>query len=365
VRLPDLPVIVIVEVPAAAVLAAVNVMVLLPAVTAPKVAVTPVGKPDAASATVPLKPEIAVMAMLLVPLAPGAMLKAAGVAARVKLGGGLTVSAIVALLVRAPEVPVMVTVVVPAAAVPAAVKVSVLLPDAMAPNVAVTPVGKPDAANATVPLKPFRAVMAMLLVPLAPGAMLKAAGVAARVKIGCATMVSAMVALLLRLPDVPVIVTVAGPVVAFAVALSVSVVLREPSGLNVAVTPDGKPDVARATEPLNPFCGTTVIVLAPLAAGRTLRLVGDAVSAKLGGVATDTLTPVVLCRLPDVPVIVTIEVPIAAEALAVRVSVPGLVVVAVLKDAVTPLGSPDAASVTVPLKVFCGVTVMVLAPVDP
>jgi len=366
VRPPDLPVIVIAEVPAAAVLAAAKVSAVLPAVTAPKVAVTPVGRPEADNVTVPLKPDKGVMAILLVPLEPGLMLKLAGVAARVKLGGGLTVSAIVALLVNVPEVPVMVTVDVPAAAVLAAVRVSVLLLAATAPKVAVTPDGRPDAASAIVPVNPFKAVMAMLLAALEPWLMLKLAGVAARMKFGCGTIVSAMATLPVRLPDMPVIVTVAGPVAAFAAALNVAVLLRaDEVGLNVAVTPEGKPVAERVTALLNPFVGTTKIVLAPLAPGRTLRLVGDAVSAKLGGAATVKLRAVVLRRLPDVPAIVRMEVPSAAEVLAVRVSVPGLAVLAVLKEAVTPVGRPDAARATVPVKPFCGAMVMVLAPVAP
>jgi hypothetical protein len=56
VRSPDAPVIVTVEVPATAEVAAVKVTTLLPAVTAPSVAVTPTGKPDAANVTVPSKP---------------------------------------------------------------------------------------------------------------------------------------------------------------------------------------------------------------------------------------------------------------------------------------------------------------------
>jgi hypothetical protein len=36
----------------------------------------------------------------------------------------------------------------------------------------------------------------------------------------------------------------------------------------------------------------------------------------------------------------------------------------VLKDAVTPLGRPEADSATVLSKPFCGVTVMVLDPLD-
>ena len=63
--------------------------------------------------------------------------------------------------------------------------------------------------------------------------------------------------------------------------------------------------------------------------------------------------------------IVTVEVPVAAVVLAVRVK--ELVVVAEvgLKDAVTPLGKPDADKLTLPLKPFWGATVMVLEPLDP
>ena len=92
---------------------------------------------------------------------------------------------------------------------------------------------------------------------------------------------------------------------------------------------------------------------------------GDAVSAKLGGAATVKLTVAVLLRLPEVPVMVTVAVPKVAEAPAVRVSFPGWVVVALLNDAVTPVGKPDAARVTVPLKPFSGAMVMVLMPVAP
>jgi hypothetical protein len=70
-------------------------------------------------------------------------------------------------------------------------------------------------------------------------------------------------------------------------------------------------------------------------------------------------------KLPEVPVMVTVAVPVVAVALAVNVTV--LVVVAgfVLNDAVTPLGSPDADKLTLPLNPFCGVTVIVLVPAVP
>lgn len=53
---PDAPVTVTVDAPGAAELAAVSVNVLLPETTGPNDAVTPDGKPDAESATVPLNP---------------------------------------------------------------------------------------------------------------------------------------------------------------------------------------------------------------------------------------------------------------------------------------------------------------------
>ena len=65
------------------------------------------------------------------------------------------------------------------------------------------------------------------------------------------------------------------------------------------------------------------------------------------------------------PVTVTVTVPVAAVLLAVSVNVLVLVVLLGLKDAVTPLGRPDADKLTLPLKPFCGVTVMVLAPLAP
>jgi hypothetical protein len=64
-------------------------------------------------------------------------------------------------------------------------------------------------------------------------------------------------------------------------------------------------------------------------------------------------------------VIVTVDVPVAA--VTPTVSVKELVVVAEggLKEAVTPLGKPDADKLTLPLKPFSGATVMVLEPLNP
>jgi hypothetical protein len=62
---------------------------------------------------------------------------------------------------------------------------------------------------------------------------------------------------------------------------------------------------------------------------------------------------------------VTEAVPEAAELLAVNVNALVLAVLLGLNDAVTPLGRPDADKVTLPLKPFCGLTVMVVAPLAP
>jgi hypothetical protein len=74
---------------------------------------------------------------------------------------------------------------------------------------------------------------------------------------------------------------------------------------------------------------------------------------------------VVFVKLPEVPVMVTVTVPVVAVLLAVSVKVLVLVVLLGLNNAVTPLGRPDADKLTLPLKPFCGVTVMVLPPLAP
>ncbi len=73
-------------------------------------------------------------------------------------------------------------------------------------------------------------------------------------------------------------------------------------------------------------------------------------------------TVVVLVNWPAVPVMVTLLVPTAAVPLAVNVKVLVFAVLVGLNDAVTPLGSPDADKLTLPLKPLRGTTVIVLAP---
>src|SRR5579863_603087 len=110
-----------------------------------------------------------------------------------------------------------------------------------------------------------------------------------------------------------------------------------------------------------------VIVLVPLAPWVTVTDAGEAAMVKFGVAVALTVsaTVVVAVRLPDVPVMVTVELPVVAVALAVNVSTLVPVVGLVPNAAVTPLGRPDAAKVTLPLNPPASVTVMVLEPLLP
>ena len=67
-----------------------------------------------------------------------------------------------------------------------------------------------------------------------------------------------------------------------------------------------------------------------------------------------------LLKLPEVPVMVTLEVPIVAVPPAKRVRVVEAGSGLEVKDAVTPVGRPDGEKVTLPVKPFRGDTVMAL-----
>lgn len=97
-------------------------------------------------------------------------------------------------------------------------------------------------------------------------------------------------------PEVPVIVTVAAPTVAVALAVKVTT-LVEVAGFvpKVAVTPAGRPEAESVTLPVNPLTGETVTVLLPLVPCVTVRLAGEADSVKSGvaGATTFRLMAVV------------------------------------------------------------------------
>jgi hypothetical protein len=276
--LPEVPVKVTIAVAATAPAPAVSVV--LCAVPGVKVsvaglAITPVGSPVIVTPTVPLKEFNAVARTLTFePVAPATIISDVGDTVNEKSGGGgaaETVSATVAEWLRAPEVPVRVTVALPAAVVEAAVSVTFCAVPGVNVNVvglAVTPVGSPVMATETVPLKEFNAVARTLTFePVAPATIVSDVGDTVSEKSGdggAAETVSATVAEWLRVPEVPVIVTVALP--ATAVEAAVSVTLCAVPGVNVSVvgfevTPVGSPASATETIPVKPFAGTALTLI--------------------------------------------------------------------------------------------------------
>jgi hypothetical protein len=116
--------------------------------------VTPVGRPLTTTAIVPLKPFKAVLFSVTCALAPGVSIIVAGAAVSVKsplVGGGgvvtaVTVSATDVFVLRVPDAPYILTVLVPTAALAAAVSVNVVLAPIATVAFAgdtVTPAGRP------------------------------------------------------------------------------------------------------------------------------------------------------------------------------------------------------------------------------
>jgi hypothetical protein len=112
----------------------------------------------------------------------------------------------------------------------------------------------------------------------------------------------------------------------------------------------------------------TVIVLVADPPSATFTFVGAAASVKSGLPAMVRLTEAVCVRVPLVPVTVTAKVPTAALPAIVNVSVleplPPVTEVGA-KLAVTPVGRLLADNATLPVKLFTGLTVIVLVAVAP
>jgi len=174
------PVIVTDAVPVAAVPLAVKVTTLVEVVgLVPKVAVTPAGRPDAESETLPVNPPEGVTVIVELPLLPCVTVRLLGEADSEKFGvaAAFTVSETDVVWVKAPEVPVTNTDDVPVVAVPFAVSVITLLPVVgFVPKVAVTPAGRPDAESVTLPVKPPVGLTVMVLEPLVPCTMVRLVG---------------------------------------------------------------------------------------------------------------------------------------------------------------------------------------------
>jgi len=186
VRLPDVPVMVMVLVPATAPLPAVKVRVLPVVVLAGVNAnVTPAGKPAADRLTLPVKPLAGMTRTVLELLPPGVTATVPGTVARLKFRDEVFVLAttlrlVVVVRVRPPPVPTMVTVTGfgVTVAVLLAVKVNVLalvVPAGL--NDAVTPFGTFTAERVTMLSNPLPVRMVTTVVVLDPWLTVRMPGV--------------------------------------------------------------------------------------------------------------------------------------------------------------------------------------------
>ena len=110
-----------------------------------------------------------------------------------------------------------------------------------------------------------------------------------------------IVAVFVKLPEVPVIVigNVPTPAVLEAVRIRVLVVAVV-LGLNDAVTPAGTPDADRPTFPLKPNCGVTVMVFVLFVPCVIVMLLKEVEREKFGdggaGVVSETLSKVAVAK---------------------------------------------------------------------
>lgn len=89
--------------------------------------------------------------------------------------------------------------------------------------------------------------------PMLPRVTLRVAGIADTVNDGVPVIVSVSRAVPVRLPDVPVMVTVEDDATAELAAVMVTVlVVTAVAGLKAPVTPAGNPEIARLTLPVKP-----------------------------------------------------------------------------------------------------------------
>ena len=109
----------------------------------------------------------------------------------------------------------------------------------------------------------------------------------------------------LSVPEVPVMVIGYVPAtVVEATARVTTLEVADEAGLNVAVTPVGRPETANVTLPANGLTSATVIVSVPLAPGATVRVVGEAERLKLPSPVTVNEMEMVALSVPEVPAIV-------------------------------------------------------------
>lgn len=365
---------VMVEVPATAELLTVNVSTLVVVVgLGLNWAVTPAGNPDGVSVTEPANPPTSLIVNVSVAPALGETVTLVSAAEIVKVPDVpvLTVSAMVAVAVIDPEVPVTITEVVAAAAVLLAVSVSTLLLVAgFVAKAAVTPVGNPVTDSVTLPLNEPTSTIEIVSVALAPSVRETDVldGVSEKLPVDAAFTVKAMVVVSVSVPEVPVTVTVEVPAAAVLLAVSVSTLLAVAGFVaKAAVTPVGNPETESVTLPLKGLTSAIEIVSVALVPSVNDKDVLEGVREKLPVGAARIVKAMVAdaVSVPEVPVMVMVEAPATAVLVAVNVTTLLPVAGLVAKAAVTPVGNPEAANVTLPLNGLTSVTEIVSVPIAP
>jgi hypothetical protein len=260
----------------------------------------------------------------------------AGTTVREKSGVGgaaAIVTAMVAVWVRLPDVPVSVMVAVPALAEAPAVRVRFwAIPGASVrtDGLPVTPEGHPLRETLTLLVNPFSAfAVTETDFPALPAVRLRLAGATIREKSGvgaAAAIVKAIIAVWVRLPDDPVSVIVALPALALVPAVSVRFLAVPGVSVSVeglAVTPVGSPDRDTLTLPVNPFKAFAVTETDfPALPAVRLRLAGATIREKSGVGAAAAIVKAIIAvwvRLPDDPVSVIVALPALALVPAVSV----------------------------------------------
>ena len=230
-----------------------------------KVAVTPVGRPDADRVTTSLKPSIDEMETVAVVDSPCVMESEVGLTEMLKSGTGAatTVSRYVQLCVFPPPLPVIFTVYLRTGVVVAADIVSLDVKSGVPETgvkVAVTPAGRPEADKLTVLVKSSLARTDTVALTDSPCTAEPEVGLTEMLKSGAAVTVSWKVVVCVFPPPVPVIVILYVPA---GVVVTVKIVRAElksgtpEDGSKVAVAPAGRPEAERLTRSLNPPIAVT------------------------------------------------------------------------------------------------------------
>jgi hypothetical protein len=202
-----------------------------------------------------------------------------------------TLRVTLAVWVKLPLVPVMVSGYVPSGVVELVVTVSVEVPDPVTvagEKLAVAPAGSPLALSVTTPLNPFSAPMLVVKVVAFPTTTVCELGVAVRLKFGggwVAATVKLTLAVWVKLPLVPVIVSVDVPSGVVPLVVTVSVELPEPvtvAGEKLAVAPAGNPLALSVTAPLKPSTAPMLVVKVVAFPTTTVCELGVAVRLKVG-----------------------------------------------------------------------------------